>query len=276
MRNHLRAGFSLMELAIVLVVMGLVLGAAMPSILRYRQQAALRETRERQELVIQAVASYVLMYGDLPSPADPSQDGASVNSPTLDKAVGIVPYKTLGLTSVQAKDGFGHYMTYGVPVIYSDMVQSTYSHKLCGARPAHPITLKERGAVRYGPGGDPGNFVALVLVSHGPSGQGAFSGKARERLGGETLSPDERTNASPDLVFQDNPYGAEGSAHPFRHTVKWVTLQNLLGIYGKSPCVRLKPDVSPSKQHNPSEGNAPSMANTPNFDPFRTRAHRVE
>jgi len=248
MKNHARAGFSLFELAIVLIVMGLVLGAAMPSLLRYRQQASLRETKERQELVAQAVASYLVMTGELPGPADPSKKGESETVTEPNKAVGIVPYRTLGLTESQAKDGFGRYMTYAIPVFIDSLPSPNGTNKFCGKSPRSPITLKVKGEAIYPQNHDRSqDFVALVLISHGPNGQGAFTGERTERIPSDSMSPEEKVNCSGTIVFHDQPYGADNSSKPFRQIVKWVTARNLMGIYGKSPCK--EPSAAPQQNN---------------------------
>lgn len=239
-----------MELAIVLIVMGLVLGAAMPSVLRYRQQAAIRETKERQELVTQAIAAYLALTGELPCPAEPGKKGEADSCGTEKKAIGVVPYRTLGLSEAQAKDAFGHFMTYAVPVIHNTIGGMPGQNKFCRMTPQIPLTILEKG-VRATPEvpGPALDFVAIVLVSHGPAGASA-----------ESMSAEEQGNLDSTLVFHDRPYGSDDSSKPFRHIVKWVTARNLLGIYAKSPCTQ--------QSEAPPHPSQPVFPPNPSGNPF--------
>jgi prepilin-type N-terminal cleavage/methylation domain-containing protein len=240
MKNHLRAGFSLLEVAIVLIIMGVVIGAAMPSILQFRQQARLKETKERQELVVHAVAAYAVMNGRLPCPSDPEVSRGKMRKDchTAETAMGIVPYGSLGLSEAQAKDGFHRFMTYAVPVDSWSGPNRARDSNVCKLKPYPCLTLKYNDEVLYGENmTEVNDFVAMVLVSHGPGGQGAYTGVGENRLAIDGASDMERVNGDDKLTFQDAPYNLHEDK-PFRHIVKWVTRNNLMAYYGRHPCTK--------------------------------------
>ncbi|HCI48615.1 MAG TPA: hypothetical protein DEZ09_02060, partial [Holosporales bacterium] len=68
-------GFALVEVAIALIVMGVLLGIGLPSFLQYLQWQKIRDTKEKQEKIFYSVASFVLQNGFVPLPADPYEKG---------------------------------------------------------------------------------------------------------------------------------------------------------------------------------------------------------
>ncbi len=63
-------GFTLVELAIVMVIVGLIIVAAIPSVKYYRNTADFYETREKMNVVQEALREYFGRYGRYPCPAD--------------------------------------------------------------------------------------------------------------------------------------------------------------------------------------------------------------
>ncbi len=218
-----------------MIIMGIVLGAAMPSILRYREQAAIRETKERQELIVQAVAAFAIVNNQLPCPADPtkpiSERGLS-RATCMDTASlrGIVPYRELGLSEAQAKDGFNQYMIYVIPGETGHIGASRFDEvkNLCELNPAIKINLRGlHGEDPVQTNQGKRNEIALLLISQG-----------RET---ENLSEKERANLDSTMNFYAGSYSQ--GATPFRHIVKWVTARNLISIYGKSSCESKNPQT---------------------------------
>jgi len=260
-KNHMCAGFSLIEVAIVLIIMGIVVGATMPSILRYREQAAIRETKERQELIVQAVAAFAIVNNQLPCPADPSQPlserGVSRAS-CMDNASlkGIVPYRELGLSEAQAKDGFNRYMIYVIPGEAGHIGASRFDEvkNLCELDPAIKINLRGlHGEDPVQTNQGKRNEIALLLISQG--------------LESENPSEKERVNLDSTMNFYTGPYSH--GATPFRHIVKWVTARNLISIYGKGSCESKNPHTRTQAIENLTDREAEQIQ--PNFhlgDPF--------
>jgi len=112
-------GFSLVEMAIVLAIVGLLLGGLMPTILTQMESQRINETRKQLDEIQQALIGYAIINGRLPCPAystgneDPIGGGAC-NHPYD----GFVPAATLGLTTTDsngfAVDSWGNRIRYAV------------------------------------------------------------------------------------------------------------------------------------------------------------------
>lgn len=211
-------GFSLMEMCIVLILMGVVLSATFSLVGSYRRISKEEVTRLHQQKIIQALCSYFFRCQRLPYPSDSKKRiGESYTSifhddpyaahriryvgteiaSFFDKyAIGIVPFKTLGLPEKIAKDGFGHWMTYGVESVMLRIIPNEKPGALCHTiyRNSPFILIKDRDEVigpelsksyhlAKGPVSKEvklnydaiNDGIAFVLISHGPSGIGSLS-----------------------------------------------------------------------------------------------------
>lgn len=112
-------GFSLLELAIVLLVMGLLLGGlVMPLSSRVEQQRIDGTNRQLEDLRA-ALAGYALANDALPCPATPGSDGRA--APTATGCVarhGFVPAATLGVPGARNEDNL-LVDAWGNPIRYS-------------------------------------------------------------------------------------------------------------------------------------------------------------
>lgn len=104
-RASAQRGFSLLELAIVLLIMGLLLaGLVMPMSARVDQQRFDSTTQQLEEIRA-ALAGYALANDALPCPATPASNGRSAPTATGCTAQhGFVPAVTLGLAGARNED----------------------------------------------------------------------------------------------------------------------------------------------------------------------------
>ena len=222
--------FSLIEVAIVLMILGIIAGMGLPALGNMLTTQKHQLTRQRQERVLQALAAYALQHNKLPWP---SSDTRGIEDRRAQR--GIVPYKTLGISEAEARDGYNHWMTY-IPHQQLTMEPDGEAHKgmCCGANPAALQIRNGQGEALFDADVAVRDFPAVVLISHGPAGHGA-------RLGKPAQSPDEQTNSAADGdAVIDRPASTDPQ-NPFSHTVRWVTRNNFMSIYAHSPC---KPDVN--------------------------------
>ena len=104
MRRYQR-GFSLVELAIVILVMGLLLGGLMMPLAVQRENARLKEGRDQLLSIQKSIEGFALVNGFLPCPATPASDGfaaAVVNACSVQH--GFVPATTLDLNGQRNAD----------------------------------------------------------------------------------------------------------------------------------------------------------------------------
>ena len=97
-----QSGFSLVELAMVLLIVGLLLGGLMPTISSQIDQQRVNETRKQLDEIKQALTGFSVANGRLPC-ADTNLDGEE-DSPCTAAATteGLLPWKSLGIAEQDA------------------------------------------------------------------------------------------------------------------------------------------------------------------------------
>lgn len=227
MLNKLPA-FSLIEMAMVLIIIGVISGFALPALKEILDHQKARETIQNQEKILYAIASYAHQNKIIPYPADPQNSNGREDKITRRRR-GIIPYADLGLPESIAKDGYHRWFTYIIDDYYavqpppspaSSVIQPDLS-RLCETI-SHFNSLKIR---------DKQVHIAFAIISHGPQGRGAYP----QSMSPPPLGIDEQQNSISDQEIIDRPFSSDPQ-RPFSHKVVWVTSRNLLALYGHSPC----------------------------------------
>lgn len=176
------AGFSLIELCIVLVIVSILLGGTMALLTGQMQKASQRQTQDTMKLITERIAVYLDQTGRLPCPAAltaqshddrfgfamncedpggtingaykllPGRDGQSV-------IAGRVPNRTLNIPDKDGKDGWGRDIYYVVTRALTDI--GTYDQE----QGAIAVVDEHDKFVT-----DPGDRVQYLLLSFGPDG----------------------------------------------------------------------------------------------------------
>ena len=254
-------GFSLVELAIVLVIIGLLLTVALKAGISQIQSTRIATTKQKQDIIKLALMNFISSNNRLPCPAiaglAPNTAGYGIEA--LNKGVctgtfnadgsvvigaatgtvvtGIVPWGSLALSDENATDGFYNRFTYQVAVAATNTTSTTNRvaglntiSGLKGAISIHSGTPTVLGAPIAG---NQTNFcvpvgtcsAVLVIVSHGSNGFGAYNangGQNQLPTGADEL---ENTNKDSKFVikdFSDNP------ANPYDDMVFALTASDLL------------------------------------------------
>jgi prepilin-type N-terminal cleavage/methylation domain-containing protein len=98
-------GFTLVELSIVILIMGLLLGGLAMPLSVQRENARLKEASQQLVEVEEALTGFALVNGYLPCPATPSSNGvAAASGGACVRQHGFVPASTLGLTGARNGD----------------------------------------------------------------------------------------------------------------------------------------------------------------------------
>ena len=105
------AGFTLVEMAVVLLIMAVLLGGLLPTLLSRVEQQRMNEVRKQLDEIEQAAIGYALINGRLPCPSSSSSNGVesfaaggnAANGNCLNNYNGFVPAATLGLNTT---DGY--------------------------------------------------------------------------------------------------------------------------------------------------------------------------
>lgn len=103
-------GFTLVEMAIVLVILGFVLGALLLPLQAQRQQLAQSQTENTLELAKQALLGFAQSRGRLPCPATAASNGmelplggTTAANPLCNQQTGFLPAATLGIQPIDAQ-----------------------------------------------------------------------------------------------------------------------------------------------------------------------------
>lgn len=227
--------FSLIEAAIGLTIMGLLSILGLSAIKKWRQQQQIAITQDHQTQILTAIALYGIRTGSFPYPADPKAPLHAFGlSQTLEgdpkDQVGIVPYRTLGLSEAVARDGYGRYFTY--------VGGSMGGHSICSIEPTFPLSISQRlpdGSLNnITPIGDP---ISVILISHGANGYGAWEGemgRTHQKLSG-IHGPDEKDNGKAIQSFIVAPLSYASNFYYDDHII-WITRNHLLAIYADTIC----------------------------------------
>lgn len=182
-------GFSLFEIAVVLVVISIVLAGLLPFITESMKSDAMDTTIDRMEEIQKAVLAFRNLNNRLPCPADITMRidetngyfgkeatpmGTCINvtapnasfGPFNEVVGGMVPTKTLHLPDEYAFDGWGRRIAYHVDRRMTQDASGPPTHFTAGndgSLEVYDQTDNVRTLV-----------AAYVLVSHGPNGHGGY------------------------------------------------------------------------------------------------------
>lgn len=120
------AGFTLVELAICLCIVGLLAGGFLDAAGTYFKVEKTNETRHRMDFVMNVLSAYAQTHYRLPCPADPTatdrqageeEDNGKCfvtggNAALYRRTEGILPWKELAIPQNMAMDAWGRYITY--------------------------------------------------------------------------------------------------------------------------------------------------------------------
>ncbi len=200
-------GFSLVEMALVLLIVGLLAAVFLPATNTFLESNRRKETRAKLEALEQAMVRFVIVNRRLPCPADGALapgnanqglelGAAGVCNPAT-QINGVVPWRSLGLAQSDAMDAWSTMVTYRVwggantltvhtvagtgmdmknldpatPGAVSGWLASR-GFRVCNAA-ACPVTVPVDAAELASKVN--GNGVAYVLISHGANRFGGFT-----------------------------------------------------------------------------------------------------
>lgn len=209
-------GFTLIEMAIVLLVMGLLLGGGLAMLGAQIEQQRIRDTQRLLEEAREALLGYAASHVDLtnhpylPCP-DTANDGVEDRTATPGPCAaneGNLPWVTLGLS--EGTDSWGNRLRYAVT--------PAFANSASGMLLASTSTLDINNAT----GAALATDVPAVILSHGKNGFGA-----RNMAGGVNAAPtgvNEQENTDGDATFVSNPpVGVGGTGGEFDDIVVWLT-----------------------------------------------------
>lgn len=222
-RNHFSRGFTLAELTIVLIIVGLLLGGMLIPLsaqtdIRYRSDTAKALTDIREALI-----GYAIVNGRFPCPADQTKQtatgggtcptaagceayGGSGAALACTSASGVMPWTTLG---VPETDAWGNRYTYQVTLNFARGIPQTTFACTPSVAPTNaafalctPGDISIYTAAPTSGGTVLASGIPVAVVSHGKSPVGAWTTSGIKITG--AAGTDELENTDDDSNFVSN------------------------------------------------------------------------
>ncbi len=241
-----KRGFTLIEIAIVLVVIGLLLSGGLLAVAPVLQSSRVTETNSKLDLIEDALLLYALRNSCLPCPAtgnlastnanaglavDDTQGAYQVACATdacTNLAQGVVPWRNLGLSEADATDGFGYRISYAVT---SNLAQAPNMERVGTVYPQGTLVVNNRQAVDL----TAVEQAAYVLLSHGPDGSLGFATTSGVQKIDPNGSANQLDNSNGTPFVQDELFGITG-ANYFDDIVRWRTGPIIVQLCGVGRC----------------------------------------
>lgn len=220
--SYRQSGFSLAELAIVLLIVALLLGGLLPALSGKLDQQRRNDTRKQLDEISAALLGYAASQQPprLPCPASPTIATGSANAGVANCTLtsGVAPWATLGTSET---DAWGRRFTYSVTSSVAGPFTTSFSLVSTG----NLNVLNKAG------GNNIATSVPAVLVSHGPNGKGAYTPQGTQIA--TSADADEAENSNSNATFVSHE-----STTAFDDLVIWLspnTLFNRMVAAGKLP-----------------------------------------
>jgi prepilin-type N-terminal cleavage/methylation domain-containing protein len=187
-------GFTLVEMAVVLVIVGLMLGGLLVPLSAQMDQRNYSETRKSMDEIKEALIGYALSHGYFPCPAISASNGAEdrdlvTKQCTGGNRVGFLPWAELGVTQL---DGWGHLFRYSVTLAYAD---SGTKISLSPLTPAD-ITIQTRDSSGGIQNLSNASTIPAAIVSFGKNGVFGYSSDGTQVANTSATNVDEVTNGT--------------------------------------------------------------------------------
>lgn len=250
-------GFTLIEMAMVLVIVGLMMGGIMGALGPQLDHKKVRDTQERIKQASEAIMAFAIANRRLPCPASAASNGdelvTGVRGACTNFNGGFVPARTLGLgergPNGVMQDAWGFGIRYGVTqVTYTGAGNPAVGNINC-TTPCYPFTQSDGIKNAYYLNGAPGvqplaaNLLQVCASSTGATAatcgaapanlvvQPAFIVWSTARNGGQLpggSGPDEAANLDGNAVYVTHSRtetGATGGA--FDDILQWQTVASV-------------------------------------------------
>lgn len=258
-----RDAFTLVEMAMVVLIIGLVMLTIFPALTGLRAAAQRSATEANMQSVMRAIAIFAQNNGCLPcpTPANATTSGFGQirgdNAPTANPCgncanpEGIPPFIALGIPQQQAKDGWGRWLTLRIdPNLAVDCANKSLPNYtlycspdttlkgLCasGVNKSQRLMVRQINTSVLQP-------AAVMLVSHGANGFGAFVTNPRNPVGTGHIygGIDPGRNCGRDLTERCNYDGDVNflystPSEQYDDLLLYYDRNNLVSLFGTASC----------------------------------------
>lgn len=238
-RQQFARGFSLVELAVVLVIVALLTSGIMISLSAQQDLRQVADTQRQLSDIKESLLGFAAAYGRLPCPAksDIATGQANAGKEDCTQGTGVLPWIDLGLAET---DAWGRRFTYRATGSFRDPIaDNTVSPPAsCTELPTlASFALCSQGNITVSDGtATIADNLPVIVVSHGRNGRGAYLAN------GTQIPPapggDEEENSDNNATFVSHPAAGQGGANEYDDMATWVPLGILLNrmvAVGKLP-----------------------------------------
>jgi prepilin-type N-terminal cleavage/methylation domain-containing protein len=224
LRSRRGSGFTLIELSIVVLIVGLLLGSILVPLNAQLKRRNVAQTEQILEDTREALIGYAMANGRLPRPAksvtDPTEmDPCNTNA----ECTGPIPWALLGTPKT---DAWGKVIWYSVSIAFSDPAptgQPSFSMTTDGTRNVQSTVAASTV--------DVATNVPAVILSFGPSNHGTYSdGTSLGDHSSTNVDEDRNAQVSSNDPFISRPPSDNTTADggEFDDQVIWISRQVLV------------------------------------------------
>ncbi len=226
-------GFTLVEMAIVLMIVALLLGGLLPTVTSQLEQQRNNETSKQLTEIREALIGYALINGRLPRPATSATNGAErAACATATDCTGFIPWAALGTPKL---DSWGKIIRYSVTPAFAGNASGTDLFTLSATVATKTTQTRDSsGTAIYlagqGTCSTSNQCVPAVIFSHGRNNFGT-SDSGTALANSSTTNVDETSNNVPSTnnffsrIHSNNTTVAGGE---FDDIVVWISLNTLM------------------------------------------------
>lgn len=260
MKINLKNGFTLIELTMVLMIIGLLLAGLIPTLSAQVEAQRINETRKQLEEIKEALIGFAISKGRLPCPADSTTPTGMANASGVysgteykdplgfcakltgsgnTRAWGVVPWATLG---VGETDAWGRRFSYRVTNSFADITDGAAANGASAppcatSLPASGVSFQLCSGGNFNvltktSGNEIAKYIPILIISHGKNGLGAYMPNGAQIP--PASSGDELSNS--DILYMD--YVSHDPTPSFDDLVVWLSpniLFNRMVTAGKLP-----------------------------------------
>ncbi len=214
MRPKLEKGFSLVEMAVVLVIMGLLLSAVLVPLSTQFDLRNYSDNNKAMNDIKDALVGFGMRNGYLPCPAVSYANGNEDRTlGVCNKRSGFIPWVTLGLPKL---DSWGHLYGYSVTPAYS------IASPTIGLSTATDILVRTRDTngvlVDLSP-------TPAVIISFGRDGTFGYANDGVQVANKSATNADEQMNGAATTIFisRDRALSSGAPGGEFDDAVTWIS-----------------------------------------------------
>lgn len=223
-------GFSLIELAVVIIVITLLLGSLLVPLATQVEKRRYSETEKQLEYIREALIGFALAKRYLPCPAISVADGREDRDMATDECtdpgagprrVGFLPWVTLGVTQYDA---------------WNNLLRYSVDPDFARSDPDFFFALDSIGDIQIKTRDGAGAVVNLtnieipaIVLSHGKNGFGATTSTGAARFSPGGWAGDEEDNATEfdEAYVREKTENAGATGGVYDDIVVWVSLNQL-------------------------------------------------